>query len=333
MNNIKYVQAVPRIRAVENKLLDKAKIQRLLDSTSASEAFNILQETSYGLIMGEVKKFQDYEIILNEELKKLYSFMYEVSPQKDLIDIMSIRYDYHNIKVLLKSKILEKSFKEILIPIGVININNLTNCILNEEYKELPKLMRESIEKSIYEFKINNDPQKIDIVIDKYMYMDMLMRAERLGNSYILKFLKINIDLVNIKTLIRVKKQNKSRKFLESVLIEGGSIQVGELIDIYNLSVESISSKIQYTDYVDVVRVGIDEYIKTENLKIFEKLCDNFIMNFIKDAKYISFGPEPLIAYILAKENEIKIIRIIMVGKINNIHSQVIGERLREIYV
>src|SRR3712207_2784539 len=104
MNNIKYVQAVPRIRAVENKLLDKAKIQRLLDSTSASEAFNILQETSYGLIMGEVKKFQDYEIILNEELKKLYSFMYEVSPQKDLIDIMSIRYDYHNIKVLLKSK-------------------------------------------------------------------------------------------------------------------------------------------------------------------------------------------------------------------------------------
>ncbi|WP_191980816.1 V-type ATPase subunit, partial [Clostridium haemolyticum] len=69
------------------------------------------------------------------------------------------------------------------------------------------------------------------------------------------------------------------------------------------------------------------------NFKIFEKLCDNFIMNFIKDAKYISFGPEPLIAYILAKENEIKIIRIIMVGKINNIDSQVIGERLREIYV
>ncbi|KEH99620.1 V-type ATP synthase subunit C [Clostridium botulinum] len=333
MNNITYVQAVPRIRAVENKLLDKAKIQRLLDSTSASEAFKVLKETSYGLIMGEIKRPEDYEIVLNKELKKLYFFMYEISPQKDLIDIMCIKYDYHNIKVLLKSKILQKDFKEILMPIGTINVNNLTNWILNEEYKELPELMKESIKKSMYEFKEDNDPQKIDTIIDKYLYMDMLMRAKRLDNCYILKFLKINIDLANIRTLVRVKKQNKSRKFLENVLIDGGSIQLEELLDIYNLNIESISSKIQYTDYVDVIRVGIEEYIKTENLKVFERLCDNFIMNFIKDAKYISFGPEPLISYILAKENEIKIIRIIMVGKLNNIDPQVIKERLREIYV
>ena len=36
---------------------------------------------------------------------------------------------------------------------------------------------------------------------------------------------------------------------------------------------------------------------------------------------------------IYAKETEIKIIRIIMVGKLNNIPAEVVRERLRDIYV
>jgi V/A-type H+-transporting ATPase subunit C len=35
----------------------------------------------------------------------------------------------------------------------------------------------------------------------------------------------------------------------------------------------------------------------------------------------------------LAKENEIRIIRIIMVGKINNMPTDSIRERLRDVYV
>lgn len=333
MSNIEYVQAVPRIRAVENKLLDRAKIQRLLDSTSAHEAFKVLQETDYGSLMAEVKRPEDYEIVLSRELVRLYSFMYEITPDKKLIDIMSIRYDYHNIKVLLKSKILDKDFKEILIPVGTINVNNLTKWILNEDYKEIPETMKEAIEKSIEAFEEEKDPQKIDIVLDNYMYKDMVIRAKQINDDYLLRFLKINIDLINLKTLLRVKNQDKSRKFLKEVLLDNGEIKKEEFIEMFNLNVENIVNKLQYTDYVDVIKIGTEEYTQSKNLKVLEKLSDNFIMNFIKDAKYVSFGPEPLIAYIFAKENEIKIVRIIMVGKLNNIDADVIRERLRDIYV
>ena len=56
-------------------------------------------------------------------------------------------------------------------------------------------------------------------------------------------------------------------------------------------------------------------------------------MSIMKAAKIIPFGVEPFLAYIYAKETEIKIIRIIMVGKLNNIAAEVIRERLRDIYV
>lgn len=56
-------------------------------------------------------------------------------------------------------------------------------------------------------------------------------------------------------------------------------------------------------------------------------------MKFIKEAKLITKGLEPVLAYMYAKESEIKQVRTIMVGKLNNISKEVIRERLRDGYV
>lgn len=56
-------------------------------------------------------------------------------------------------------------------------------------------------------------------------------------------------------------------------------------------------------------------------------------MEYVKSAKYVALTLEPLIAYIYAKETEIKTVRIIMTSKINDIDSDTIKERLREAYV
>ena len=93
------------------------------------------------------------------------------------------------------------------------------------------------------------------------------------------------------------------------------------------MAVKFTSSK-----YSEIVRIGLEEYIKNGKLSSLEKLSDNYILNKLKVAKYVTFGPQPIFAYIAAKETEIKIIRIIMVGKLNNIGTSVIRERVREVY-
>ena len=62
------------------------------------------------------------------------------------------------------------------------------------------------------------------------------------------------------------------------------------------------------------------------------KTGDNYLISYVKKAGLISFGPEPLVAYLWAKENEIKLIRIVMVGKINGLPADDIKERLRDVY-
>ena len=100
-----------------------------------------------------------------------------------------------------------------------------------------------------------------------------------------------------------------------------------------NDTVENISSKLTFTNYSEIIKAGIESFTKTESVSLLEKLVDNYIMTIMKEAKFIPFGGEPLLAYIYAKETEIKVVRIIMVGKLNNISPEVIRERLRDIYV
>ena len=57
------------------------------------------------------------------------------------------------------------------------------------------------------------------------------------------------------------------------------------------------------------------------------------MMEAMKPQKYNPFSPGPLVAYVLARENEIKTVRIILSGKRTGMPEDKIRERVREMYV
>ncbi|NFN17213.1 V-type ATP synthase subunit C [Clostridium botulinum] len=333
MDMMQFSQVIPRLRVYETKLLDKSKIDRMIDSNSANEALKVLQETEYANVMTNVKRAEDYEVILSEELKRLFNLMYEISPMKSLVDLMSIKYDYQNIKVILKGIFLKKDLSYLLIDVGTIEASKLKYLVENNDLRDLPQIMREAVEESKDKFENTKDPQVLDIILDKYMFEQLVQIKNEIKDNFVNKYVESVIDSTNLKTLLRVKKQNKGREFFTSVIIEGGSLDKDKLLGMLNDAVENISNKLAFTDYNDLIKSGIEYYTKTGSVSLLEKLVDNYIMDMMKDAKIIPFGVEPLLAYIYAKETEIKIIRIVMVGKLNNISAEVIRERLRDIYV
>lgn len=332
MDKLKFIQAITRLRVLETRLLDRIKLDRMIDSATADQAIKVLVDSNYGG-QANLQRPEDYELLLKEELNKLYNLMYEISPEKILIDLMVVRYDYHNIKVLLKAKALKKELDYLLTAVVTVPIATLKESIISENYKQLPPLMMEAIEKVEENFSKSQDPQEIDMILDKYLYKDMVEKGVSLSDPYVIEYLKIMIDFINIKTFIRIKKQNKDRRFLEEVLIPGGKIEEGLFYTLLNEPIENLGIKLSYTDYQGILKEGLEEYAKTKKINLLEKEMDNFLMNYIKRGKYVSFGVEPLFSYMFAKETEIKNVRIIMVGKMNNITSAVIRERLRDIYV
>ncbi|NTW71653.1 MAG: V-type ATP synthase subunit C [Eubacteriaceae bacterium] len=333
MDKLIYTQAISRLKVLETRLIERTKMDRMIDASSAEEAMKILQESEYSIHLGKIKRAEEYEVVLKDELKRIYSLMYEVTPVKQLIDIMSLRYDYHNIKVLLKAKELKTPLDHLLIDVGTIPTEKMKVYLENEDYTDFNPIMREGIEKTLIRYRNDLDPQMIDINLDAYMYKHMVSQADELGEGFISKFLKISIDLINLKTMFRVKKQNKEKDFLETVILQGGILDKDVFMNSLNDSMDNLAQKLSYTDYYNILRLSVEDYLKTGKINTFEKLSDDFIMEYIKKSKFMSFGPEPLLAYLTAKETEIKNIRIIMVGKLNKVAPESIRERLRETYV
>ena len=79
MDSMQFLQLIPRIRVYEKKLLDKAQIERMIDANTSEGALKVLQETEYAAFMNEVRRPDDYEILLSNELVRLYKTMYEAS--------------------------------------------------------------------------------------------------------------------------------------------------------------------------------------------------------------------------------------------------------------
>ena len=65
----------------------------------------------------------------------------------------------------------------------------------------------------------------------------------------------------------------------------------------------------------------------------FERECDNAVSDFLSGASFVSFGPEPVAAYLSMLENEITSIRIILTAKLSGTQPEIIRERLRNCHV
>lgn len=301
----------------------------MIESETCEEVLKLLSETEYSQDMTDIQNSRDYEKILKRETERVFSLVRNMSKNKEVVDILSLKYDYHNLKVLIKSKVFEKDNTNLLMNAGTIDI---TKFKTKSETQSLD--LPEEILEAIVEIKKeeNLTPQKIDIIVEKYYFKNLVNLSKKIDVKVITDYVKGLIDFQNIITLFRVQKQNRDAKFLDSVIFEGGTISKDKIVASLNDSSETILNKFKKEKLGPYLVKGVEVFNETKRLSEFEKISDNYLMELNKESKYIVFGPEPLFTYLVAKEREINAIRLIMVSKINNISSEKIRERLRDTY-
>ena len=301
MNRMDYGRSVVTVRVLEKRLLTKNKLERMIEAETPDEVLKLLGETEYSQNMTDIDNSRDYEKILKRETERVFSLVRDMSKDSEIVDILSLKYDYHNLKVLLRGRMAGKEFVS----------------VISEAEKD---------------FSENKDPQRIDIISDKYYYSHLLRIANSIDTEILRDYVQGLIDFQNIITLLRVKKQNRDFKFLENVIHDGGKISGEKIISSLNDSPEGIVNKFKKEKIGVYLSKGMEAFSESGRLSELEKIADNYLLELNKESKYIVFGPEPLFTYLVAKEREINAVRMIMVSKINNINSEKVKERLRDTY-
>ena len=333
MDRMDFIQAVTRTRVLETRLLSRARIERMVDAKDIEEVIKILGETEYANVIGGLTRVEEYEKILSSELKRVYKLMYEIAKENRVVDLLALKYDYHNLKVLVKEKLLQKDLEDLYIPIGTIDFQRLRSDYLAGNIRDMDMKFKQALESVEKDFDINHDPQRVDILLDRYYFEHLYKLAKETDIHLFIEYVQDLIDFTNIKTLIRVKKQNKDIKFLEEAILSNGKIGINDMVLALNDSLEGIMNKFKNYRISPEVRKGLEAYGESSRLSEFERQMDNYLMNLNKPSKYINFGPEPIFSYVIAKETELKILRIIMVSKLNKLSPDNIRERLRDLYV
>lgn len=333
MDRMDFVQGVTRTRVLEKKLLSRAQIDRMVDAKDIDEVFKILGETEYSTGVASISRPEEYDNVLSNELQRVYKLMREISKDKVIVDLLTLKYDYHNLKVFVKEMALNQDLSSLYIPIGTVDFNKLKADYQAGNYKFIEKKFKEAIDIVNKDYEETKDPQRIDLILDKLYFSHLYEMAKNTDVELFIEYVEDLIDFTNLKTLIRLKKQDKDPKFVEDVLLPNGKIDKKDIVSSLNDSIDVIISKFKNYRISAGLKKGLESYQETNRLSDLEKNMDDYLMSLNKPSKNVVFGPEPLFSYLIAKETEIKVLRIIMVSKLNNLSPEAIRERLRDLYV
>ena len=320
------------IRANEKTLLDPAALDRVLESDQIDQAMNVLAEFGYG-DGKELASPRDFEKVLRAELDRVYSLVFSIVPDKEEIELFLLPNDYHNAKVLLKSEFLGIDAAPLLVDTGTVAAEKLSDAVRERNYIFLSAEMKEGLLEAAEVFSKGRDPQEIDIILDKACYKDMYRRAELTENDFIIGYVRLLIDIMNVNTFIRLREIGRPVEFFKKVFLIGGDIEERVFAASYEEGYQQLADKLAPFGFREVFAQGAVMVQNEGKYTLLEKLCDDMRMKYIRDARYVSFGIEPVCGFLIAKESEIKNLRMILTGMLAGTAKEVTKERLREAYV
>ena len=244
MQDTEYKNINTQIRVFETKLFSREDYEKMIRSEGLRGALDVLKGTDYFFDESEILETKNFDKFLMNRLKNEYDELYTMTPDNEVIQIYTLRYSYHNLKVLLKQKFKQIDLEHLLIPIGRDSIATLRNLVKTNQSEILDPIMVEAVQQALEDHDIFGRIEAIDVFMDTYYYKHIRAISDKLDNKTITKVVDVMIDLDNLSTVIRSLKQNKSRAFLHTVLSSSGSISKQAIIEATDQGATTSLSKL-----------------------------------------------------------------------------------------
>lgn len=294
IKDIDYKAINTLIRTYELKLLQKDDFERLLKADDLKATLDTLKATDYEFDQEELLQTKQFNEMLMAHLADVYRELYEVAPQPQLLDLFTLRYSYHNLKVLLKDLFLESNRETLLIPIGSLSVDQLKTLVSSGESDNAHPLMVEAVRLAKEDFDERQLIEAVTVYMDTYYLRHLRAISDDLQNEDISAITDTLIDLYNLTTLVRSLNQGKPRSHLHALLSSSGTVSKQDLIDdSINGAVSVLKKYYSSKVYGSKLEVVIEDN-KINTLKL-DKIMDELISEIVSEGIYQAFGPMPLL--------------------------------------
>ena len=231
---------------------------------------------------------------------------------------MSYTKVFHNVKAAIKAVCTGTEDRNVFYNDCSIPGAQMLEIVKNKEFWRLPPAMSEAAQEAYDVLLHTGDGQLCDVIVDRAALKAISEAGRNAEDAIIRDYAESAVAIADIKIAVRSQKTGKSQEFLKRALAPCDTVQVELLAKAAANGMDAIRDYLLTTAYA-----GGAEAL-AESPSAFERWCDNRMIETMRPQKYQAFSVGPLVAYIVARENEIKTVRIILTGKQNQFPEEAI---------
>jgi V/A-type H+-transporting ATPase subunit C len=320
----RYAFATAKVRVLETTMISRGTFADMANAGSFEEAVELLSGTEYtvGTKTAGVANIEKMLLERRSEARRLFM---DLMLDKELVELLRAREDFANMRLAIRRVVTGRPIGLEYSDEGSVPAEEFEEIFEQENYSRFPEYLQEGVEEAVLGYYENKDIRMIDYGIDRVQAQYRIRRAKEIGCAFCLSYFRTQIDLTNIRTLVRLKMAERDDRDL---FLPGGFIEIGRLVHGLDLGNEALGALFYSTPYHEVVERGLSYLSQEKSFLGLERECQEHITGFLKTASVIAAGPQPVIAYFLMKENEIRTVRMVLTAKLNGLDSKIILDRL-----
>ncbi|MBN1777649.1 MAG: V-type ATPase subunit [Clostridiales bacterium] len=315
--------ACGRIGVKKRSELHTAQIERLFAAPQLAEAQRVLADIGFAAV-GQT----DFQAAADAHIRKACDLIKAVTTDQKMTDCFFLRYDVHNLKVLIKSRQLAHA-PEFLSACGSLDVETLKHCVADRSYALLPGELAEGLKRLEKRIAVEFDPLLVDEVLDKAMYRQIIRNLEGRENTLAYRYFRAKADLLNLIMLLRVRAMGEDAAYFEALALPGGTTGIRSFVNGFSDNDRLVRLMGPYG--TDIKQAALSAVMDNKKLPYFEKVADDYLFGLFKPYRYESAVIEVLLAYLLQNQREAANVRLILTGKKNKFPSEAVRERMREL--
>ncbi|MHC4644833.1 MAG: V-type ATPase subunit [Planctomycetota bacterium] len=323
----RYTFAAAQVRALETQMLSGATGLDMANAQSFQQAADLLSGTEYALPQAG-KNFGEVESLLRQRRSGVRLLFEGLCVDKAFVRLFKSRDDFANLRLAVRRTVTEQAIGADYSDEGNVGPERFQQVFEEQNQSGgsgFPDYMHEVADRAVLAYYQNKDIRRIDYAIDGYQAEYNLREAGRLKNLFLLGLFRIQVDLTNIRTMLRLRITEAEQR---NVFLEGGYIEHERLQRGVELGYEALGGLFFATPYYRVVEAGAAYLASNRSFLKLEQQCEEYLTGFLKRTAQITAGPQPVIAYLLMKETEIRTVRFILTAKKNHLDTKLILDRI-----
>ena len=320
-DDVRYGYAVGRVRVLEGRLLQRPTFERLLDAPDLREQKRILAETHVGRYLESVESAEDVERGLEASLADLYDdFLAAADLPAAIVRYFQIPHDYANLRAAVKARLVGIELDGLFSGLGSVPAEAFvgTGAGLPAPFSELLTAWDDA-----------ETPPALDDVeaaIDRALFAALLAAAKESRVKLLRELTVLRIDVANARLLLRARaKAMPSAEFADRLLPGGSRALAGLATSASRMGTEELAEAI-----VKTRALGRIEAHDLADIERFDLVGDRLVAERMLAARQAPGGAEPVLAYVLAREAEVLVLRTLVAGRLAGLDREAVRVRMRE---